>query len=178
MLKKIALPAALLLVAFALPMLTTRSSRFVIENAAEFGLPADAVWEAFATVPDWPAWWPGVRAARLSPGCREGAVLELVLEGNPERSSARIVTFVPGKEIAWSRKGVLGSTTRTRWRLQPGEGGTVIRLESPIEGPQAVLARVTGREAFEKYHQTVLASLQRRLLAPVDSNSPTEPNHQ
>jgi hypothetical protein len=178
MLKKVAVLAAILLIAFTVMLPATRSSRFAVETAVQISQPAAAVWGVLAAVPQWPAWWPGVAAARLSPGWQEGAALELVLQGNPERSPARITAFEPLQEMAWTRGGVLGSTTRTRVRLQPDAGGTLVRMESSIRGPQAFFARLTGRGEFEKYHQAVLAGLQRQLLPVPSASQPTESSRQ
>ncbi len=159
MLKKMLILVTLLVVAFAVMMLTTRSTTFTVGNTLAIEQPAPFIWQALVAVERWPSWWPGMEASALAPGWQEGAVLNLTLKGTPETSAARVVSVLPETELAWEREGVLGSVTATTLRLEPVSGAVLVTLESTIRGPQAFLARFTGEEQFGKYHQRVLAAL-------------------
>ncbi len=134
-----------------------------VETRAEIGRPPAQIWTVLLAVQDWPDWWPGVEKAAIESSWQPGGRLTLVLKKNPERSLARITEVQRSRELAWTRQGVLGSSTFTRWRLLPTAVGTTVYLESRIRGPQAFLARLTGRKTFEKYQQMVLESLKSRL---------------
>jgi hypothetical protein len=159
MLKKMLVLATVLIVAFGVMMLTTRSTTFTVGNSLAIELPGSSIWPALVAVEEWPAWWPGMESAALAPGWEEGAVLSLRLKGRPESSAARVVSVLFEKELVWEREGVLGSVTATTLRLEPVAGAVLVTLESSICGPQAFLARFTGDDEFGKYHQRVLAAL-------------------
>ncbi len=159
MLKKITVLAVLLVLAFGVMMLTTRSSSFVVVNSLGIGHPSEKIWLVLTNVEDWPRWWPGVQEARLPQGWQKGALFHLILKGTPEKDQARIVAVEPNKELVWARSGVLGSSSRTSLRLVRMSGGTEVFLESSITGPQAFLARITGKDEFGRYHDKVLEAL-------------------
>jgi uncharacterized protein YndB with AHSA1/START domain len=163
MLKKVAVLAGILVVAFGAVMVTADDRTFEVKNALIIDRPSAELWPVLTDVEKWPEWWPGVQEARLAQGWRRGARLDLVLKGTPEKEPARIERVVPEREIVWERPGILGSLTRTSVLLEPVPGGTRISLMSFIEGPQALLADFTGKEEFARYHEAVLASLKARL---------------
>ena len=163
MLKKIAILAGLLAMAFGVMMVTSGDRAFEVRNDLIIDRPAAQIWTVMTDVGKWREWWPGVQEARLTDTWRRGATLDLVLKGTPEERPARVETVVAERELVWKRPGILGSVTRTSILLEPVPGGTRISLVSFIEGPQAVLAGFTGREAFDRYHEAVLAALEGRL---------------
>jgi uncharacterized protein YndB with AHSA1/START domain len=163
MLKKVAVLAGILVVAFGAMMVTGGDRTFEVKNALTIDRPAAELWPVLTDVEKWPAWWPGVQEAHLAQGWRQGAKLDLVLKGTPEKKLATIERVVAEREMVWERPGILGSLTRTSVQLEPAPGGTRISLMSFIEGPQALLAGFTGQEEFAKYHEAVLASLEARL---------------
>lgn len=163
MLKKVAVLTGLLVMAFGVMMMTAGDRTFEVQNAVTINRPAVEIWPVLTEVEKWPAWWPGVQEARLSPGWRRGASLHLALKGTPEKKPATVDMVVDEREITWERPGILGSVTRTSVFLEPAPDGTRIKLMSFIEGPQAFLAAFTGREEFARYHEAVLGSLKARL---------------
>lgn len=159
MLKKVAVLAVFLGMAFGIMMLSTSEKTFEVENSLAIGRPASEIWPVLTDVERWQTWWPGMQKARLQPGWKEGAPLELILKGTPEKKAARVETVTAEKELTWVRCGVLKSVTRTSLRLEPVAGGTRVSLKSFIQGPQAFLAGFTGKEEFARYHEAVLAGL-------------------
>ncbi len=141
-------------------MLTSRNAHFHQENSLEIPHPAAALWSVLVDAHNWPRWWPGMERVLLIEGpLEEGARIELFLTGIPDGEPARVKTFFPHEELSWERDGILGSLTRTRFRLEEVHGGTMLSLESRIFGPQAVLARYARRDDFVRYHEVVLKSL-------------------
>lgn len=159
MLKKVAVLAVFLGIAFGAMMLSTSEKTFEVENSLTIGRPAAEIWPVLTDVERWKTWWPGMQKAQLQLGWKEGAPLELILKGTPEKKAARVETVVVGRELAWVRSGILKSVTRTSLRLEPVAGGTRVSLKSFIQGPQAFLAGFTGKEEFAGYHEAVLAGL-------------------
>lgn len=178
MLKKIAVLSLVLTAAFGLLMLAGRKATFVVETSGEVGRPLPVVWQTLTTVESWPKWWPGMKRAALPAGWRKGAALELVLAGNPDRRPARVVSVIRGGELSWTRPGVLASDTRTILRIEAHGGGSKVSVASCIVGPQAFLARVTGRDAFARYHRSILLHLKNFLekFAPGRAVDPLSQN--
>lgn len=163
MLKKMAVLAAILGIAFVVMMLTTRSTTFTGSHTETFEQPASRVWQVLTEVDRWSSWWPGMQEARISPALEEGAELTLILKGTPEKSPATVESLTPGRKMAWVRSGILGSTTRTTWQLEEQEGRALVTLETFIRGPQAFLANFTGKKQFAAYHEQAVSALRQQL---------------
>ena len=163
MLKKLAVLLTLVLIAFGVMMATTGQSFFSVEDSIIIETPLEQTWDFLAAVSAWPQWWPGVEAARVVPGLRAGARFELILRG-VAAPPPTIESLVRHKQLSWIRDGVLGSSTRTGLRLSAHQHGTEVTLSSTIRGPQAFLARLTGRQNFESYHRQVLEAMRDRLV--------------
>jgi uncharacterized protein YndB with AHSA1/START domain len=164
MLKKLAVLLTLTLIAFGVMMATTGQSVFSVEDSIIIETPLEQTWDFLAAVSAWPQWWPGVEAARVVPRLQAGARFELTLQGDAEALPATIESIVRHKQLSWIRDGVLGSSTRTGLRLSAHQHGTEVTLSSTIRGPQAFLARLTGRQNFESYHRQVLEAMRDRLV--------------
>ncbi len=168
MLKKLVVLLLALGIAFGVMMATTRSSTFDVSDSLNIGQTPETIWQALTAVEQWPGWWPGVQEARLEPGLQQGAALHLILKGTPERQPAHVAGVVAPHRFAWSRPGVLGSSTMTEVRIEPTGGGALVSISSRILGPQAFMARFTGKEEFSKYHRLVLE----RLMAFMEQPAP------
>lgn len=159
MLKKLLVLVAVLSLAFGALMLTSGKTAFDVQNCKDVKASPGEVWQVLVDAPSWNLWWPGVKEAKVEPDWQVGASLQQVLAGDADSKPARITGLVPMMALAWERPGVLGSTVGTRLELGTASRGSSLCIASAISGPQAVLARVTGREEFEQYHQKVLSGL-------------------
>jgi hypothetical protein len=164
MLKKALILGLVLIASFGVMLLTTRASTFVVQNSQLIVQDPVKVWQVLADVELWPEWWPGVETARLDSFWAEGEQLELVFKGNPADGPAQIDRYQIGLELAFSREGVLGSRASTALRLESQPGAVLVTVVSMVRGPQAFLARFTGREAFAAYHKRLLDSLSERAM--------------
>ena len=165
MLKKAAIVVLLLALACGGFLFFTRESRLEVTTSREVSFPPAKVWREVAEVWAWPRWWPGLETAEVNAQLVPGTEIRLGLKGDPERSLAQVLTVVPARELAWSRPGVLGSRTVTRFELRPTPTGTTVVVTSSIFGPQAVFARATGRDAFTGYQQRLLDALAAQLAS-------------
>ncbi|AMV71579.1 SRPBCC family protein [Desulfuromonas sp. DDH964] len=163
MLKKLTVVLVLLALAGGGFLVFSRDSRLDVTSSREVAFPPAKVWREVAEVWAWPRWWPGLETAEVNAQLLPGTEIRLGLKGDPERSLAQVVTVLPARELAWSRPGVLGSRTVTRFELRPTAAGTTVVVTSSILGPQAILARATGREAFSSYQQRLLDALAAQL---------------
>lgn len=175
MLKKLLAVGALLVALLGLLLLTARDHRFEVVTARTFEQPPAAVWQLLAAPATWNQWWPGLEAVEAGQGLRPGAPLGLALKGLPERAPAEVLVVVPERELAWRRPGVLGSFSFTRFALLPVGTGTEVTMSSAIVGPQAILARATGRTEFTNYHNRLLLQLAARLPGTPVAATGTEP---
>nr|NIS39964.1 hypothetical protein [Desulfuromonadales bacterium] len=165
MLKKTLLLVVVIMLGFGAMIATTRDATFAVTESRSLTAGQPAIWEALTDVEAWDEWWPGIETAQLSPGWTEGATLALTLKGRPEKTPAIVDGFNRGRQVSWTRPGVLGSTTRTLLRIERSGEGVVVSMESRLHGPQAFLARFTGEESFRNYQELVLRSLQESLVA-------------
>lgn len=159
MLKKVVVLLLLLGLAFALMLLTTGGSRFVVRSSRVLPAPPQQVWQHLAAVPDWPRWWPGLTRVRLDDGLSAGSMLQLQLRGQPRVTRARLSVVGAPDELGWESPGVFGSHAGTRFLLEAQAAGCRLTVENYIHGPQAFLARFTGREAFSRYQRKLLENL-------------------
>jgi uncharacterized protein YndB with AHSA1/START domain len=164
MLKKLAVLLTLTLIAFGVMMATTGQSVFSVEDSIIIEAPLEQTWDLLAAISAWPQWWPGVESARVIPRLQAGARFELILRGDADAPPATIESLVRHKQLSWIRDGVLGSSTRTALQLTAHQRGAEVTLSSVIRGPQAFLARLTGRQNFESYHRQVLEAMRDRLV--------------
>ncbi len=165
MLKKIAVLLTILGLAFVLLLLTTGESRFELRSSAMMSGSQEQVWQILVTIEEWPQWWPGVERARLTGGLVSGSDIDLRMKGQPGEDPARLIIVTPPTELVWERPGVLNSRAGTRFLLEEGNDGCSLTVENFIQGPQAVLARITGKDAFAEYQQQMLKNLELYLRA-------------
>ena len=165
MLKKALILASVILLCFGIMMAATRDARFAVEESRVLDEPRQAIWSVLVDVNAWPQWWPGVAAAELDPAWSRGAMLLLTLEGRAQKAPAIVDLCQQGSHLSWSSPGVLGSTIRTQLRLEKTSSGVLVSMENSLDGPQAFLARFTGKETFSQYQKQVLQALQECLMA-------------
>lgn len=170
MLKKIAVLLTLLGMAFGLMLLTTGESRFEVQTSAPLHVPPTRVWQVLAAVGEWSEWWPGVEEAQLYGSLVAGSEVSLRLKGVPTEDPALLTKVDVLHELTWERPGVLGSRAGTRFLIEVINGGSRLTVENFVQGPQAFLARITGKDTFIKYQQEILKSLQEKLSAEVEKD--------
>ncbi len=163
MLKKGLFLILVIMAAFGVLLLTTQSSTFEVRDSRVIHQKTDRVWQVLTEVERWSQWWPGVETARLGSCWAEGESLELLLKGNPANGPARIDRYQLDHELVFSRAGVLGSRAGTGFLFEALPGAVRVTVETTVSGPQAFLARFTGRAAFSAYHQRLLDGLSERV---------------
>lgn len=165
MLKKALILVAGVLLCFGIMMAAARDSSLAVEESLILEEHPRVIWSVLTDVNAWPEWWPGVTAAEIDPGWSRGAMLALKLKGRSERAPAIVDLYRQENRLSWSSPGVLGSTIRTRIRLEKTSSGVLVSIGNNLRGPQALLARFTGKETFSQYQRQVLRSLQECLQA-------------
>ncbi len=160
MLKKITALLVFLGLAFVLLLLTTTDSHFEVRHRALLSGSQKQVWQVLAKVDEWPLWWPGIEQAKLHGPMQVGSEITLQMKGRPDRTPAQLTVVRPPQRLVWERPGVLNSRAGTRFILEGSQGQSYLTVENYIRGPQAFLARITGKDAFDKYQQQILQKLQ------------------
>ncbi|WP_020676955.1 SRPBCC family protein [Geopsychrobacter electrodiphilus] len=159
MLKKIIVLAGLLVIALVLLLLTTQQSSFSVESHRDYQVSQAGLWQVLAEVRQWPRWWPGAEKAELAGSFSTGNAMHLDLKGMSAETPVILTRVDRPRILIWERSGVLMSRAGTRFDLEPIEGGCRLRIENFIRGPQAMLAHITGEEAFLKYQSKLLENL-------------------
>jgi len=163
MLKKIAVLLVLLGCSFALMLLTTGESKFEVRSQASFPVSQAEVWQVLVAVGQWPDWWPGMEDARLEGAMTAGSEIGLRLKGMTSSELVMLTEVRSLDELVWEGAGVFGSRTGTGFSLNSETQGCRLTVTNFVHGPQAFLARITGKDAFVQYQQELLQSLRRSL---------------
>lgn len=89
------------------------------------------IWDMLLDVPNWTAWFPEIKSARIEDAAAAGAVIAWTTRGMTIRSRLTVVT--PPQVLAWD--GSDGAVRGLhRWSLEALEGGTRVRNEESISG--------------------------------------------
>jgi hypothetical protein len=165
MLKKIILFLSLLGFAFIVLLLTSQRSSFRVESHRDYEVSQLKLWQVLAAVEEWPLWWPGAEKAELVGSLVAGGEIRIALRGVPTEHPAQLTLVDMPSALVWEREGFLMSRAGTGFLLEPAANGVRLRVENHIHGPQAILARLTGEEAFRKYQLRLLENLDLYLQA-------------
>ena len=118
-------------------MEVNRSAPAVASSKIEVAAPPEVVWDVIADFPAWPDWNPEVKSISI-----EGPVAE----GTRFRWKAATTITSTLREV--ERPGAIGWTGKAFglaavhvWRLDPRNGGTLLRTEESWEGPLPRLLR-------------------------------------
>jgi uncharacterized protein YndB with AHSA1/START domain len=137
-----------------------------VTETVEIAAPPERVWQVLTDVEAWPTWTDSVRAARLLDGAplAEGSRVELRQPRLP--TTVWVVTeLVDGSSFSWSARGP-GVVSVADHRLEPGDGGTRVRLEFSQQGPLGTALGVVAGGLVRRYVGMEAAGLKRRCEQP------------
>lgn len=115
-----------------------------VEGFTTVSAPAEAIWERFLDVPNWPSWNRSIARARVGCGqLHEGATLiwwfNPIRGWMPYRMPARatIVEFIPVERVTWEVTALPGFHARHSYLFERDPGGDQSRFGSweQAEGP-------------------------------------------
>jgi len=129
-------------------MATRGQARPDVEVEVFVAAAADVVWELVGDPTRMSEWSPELVRSRWIGGARGPAVGHRFRGHNrigPRRWSTvcTVVTHEPGREVAWDVTSVGLPVARWSYRLEPGEGGTVLRAS--FEDHRGTLVTLAGR---------------------------------
>lgn len=144
----------------------------VVAASGSVAAPADAAWETFARVEEWPLWSrPLHEGARFvgEPGFRlAGAFEEVLALGFPigtVRSESFVTRLVPGRELVSCQSGG-GVTSCRTWRFTPvTPERTFVVCAEVFHGPPVGLLAPFVQSRWSRLYQQSVSGLARRVEA-------------
>ena len=124
-----------------------RSAPAVAQAEAEITADPETVWEVLTDLEGWPSWNPDVSAVALDGGLREGGTFRW------KAGRATITSTIQQVErpslIGWTGK-TTGIDAVHVWRLEPHDGGTLVRTEESWQGLLVRVIRGSMRKSLQK----------------------------
>jgi uncharacterized protein YndB with AHSA1/START domain len=119
----------------------------VARSEAEIAADLETVWEVLTGFEDWPSWNPDVSAATLEGGLAEGSVFRWKTGRSKITSTLRRVERP--RLVGWTGK-TMGIQAVHVWRLDPRDGGTLVRTEESWEGLPVRFFRGSLQKSLQK----------------------------
>jgi uncharacterized protein YndB with AHSA1/START domain len=131
----------------------------------EIGAPVEAVWDVLTAIDGWPGWNRDVKWVSIEGPAVEGTSFRW--KAGPSTIRSTIVSVERPRLIAWTGK-TLGIKAVHVWRLEPRNGGTLLRTEESYEG---LVSRIL-RRSLQKTLDKALADGAAYLKAEAEKTSP------
>lgn len=112
------------------------SAPVVAEAEIEVAADPHTVWEVLTAMEDWPRWNPDVKSVSVRGEVAEGT--EFRWKAGPATITSALQRVDPPRLIGWTGR-TLGLRAVHIYRLEPRDGGTLVRTEESYDG---LLARV------------------------------------
>jgi len=103
----------------------------VARSETQIAAPVEKVWALLTHIDGWPAWQPGVSAAKLEGGLSQGSIFRWKANGLSIVSTIR--ELEPERHIGWTGES-LGTYAVHLWYLEPRDQGTYVRVEESLSG--------------------------------------------
>jgi hypothetical protein len=123
------------------------------EAELEIAAPIEIVWNVLSAIDQWPTWNPDVRSASLEGPLAEGSVFRW--KAGPGTITSTIQRLEPPRLIAWTGK-TFGIRAFHVWRLEEGEGRTLVRTEESYDG---LVARIFRRPLAKTLERALVDGL-------------------
>jgi uncharacterized protein YndB with AHSA1/START domain len=124
-----------------------RSAPAVADAETEIAADPETVWEVLTDLEGWPRWNPDVSSVRLDGRVEPGATFTW------KAGRATITSTIRKTErpslIGWTGK-TAGIDAIHVWRLEPRDGGTLVRTEESWQGLLVRLLRGPMRKSLQK----------------------------
>jgi hypothetical protein len=119
----------------------------VARSEAKIIADLETVWQVLTGFEDWPSWNPDVSAVTLEGGLAEGSVFRWKTGRSKITSTLRKVERP--RLVGWTGK-TMGIQAVHVWRLDPRDGGTLVRTEESWEGLPVRLFRGPLQKSLQK----------------------------
>lgn len=128
-------------------MEVNRDAPVLARAEAEIAADPDTVWEVLTAFEDWPSWNPDVSSVSLEGDIAEGTAFRWKAGRVTINSTLRQVERP--RTLAWTGK-TTGIDAVHVWRLEPRDGGTLVRTEESWKGLLVRLLRGPMRKSLQK----------------------------
>ena len=91
----------------------------------------EKVWQVLSAINHWPNWQSSVTHARMEGSLAENTIFRW--KASRVRFTSRLHTVIPGQILGWTGK-TLGASAIHNWYLEPGDNGTLVRVEESLQG--------------------------------------------
>jgi uncharacterized protein YndB with AHSA1/START domain len=127
------------------------------------------VWDVLTDFQNWPRWNRDVKSMSMQGGLAKGSVFRW--KAGPGTITSTIQRVEPPRAISWTGT-TFGIKAKHVYRLEPREGGTMVRTEESYEG---IVARLL-RTSLQKTLDQGLSSGLRYLKAEAERRTTAQPS--
>lgn len=124
-----------------------RNAPAVGSGEIRIGASPEVVWDVIADIEHWPGWNQDIASASLEGDLVEGTTFRWKSGRSTITSTLRVVD--PPRRLGWTGR-TLGITAIHDWRLEPADGGTLVRTDESWGGLLARLFSGYSRKTIEK----------------------------
>lgn len=103
----------------------------IARSETQIAAPVEKVWALLTNIDGWPAWQPGISAAKLEGGLAQGSIFRWKANGLSIVSTIR--ELEPERHIGWTGDS-LGMKAVHLWHLEPRDQGTHVSVEESLSG--------------------------------------------
>jgi uncharacterized protein YndB with AHSA1/START domain len=147
------------------PTTIDRSAPVLGSGEIVIDAPAETVWDVLTAVEDWPSWNPDVKSVSIEGPVAPGTVFRW--KSGPGTITSTLQELERPRLASWTGR-TFGLRAVHVWRLEPQEGGTLVRTEETFDGALARLFR--GR--LQRRLDAALADGLRHLKAEAERRAP------
>jgi uncharacterized protein YndB with AHSA1/START domain len=132
------------------------SAPVIGRSQTEIDASPETVWEVLTAVESWPAWNPDVKSVSVEGDIAEGKSFRW--KAGPGTITSTIQQIDAPRRIAWTGK-TFGIDATHVYRLEGGNGKTLVRTEESYEGLVARVLRGSLQKTLDKALEQGLAHL-------------------
>jgi len=116
-------------------------------SESEIAADPETVWEVLTAFESWPSWNPDVSSVKLEGGLVEGS--EFRWKAGRATITSTLRKVERPRLLGWTGK-TTGIQAVHVWRLEPSDGGTLVRTEESWEGLPVRILRGTMQRSLQK----------------------------
>jgi uncharacterized protein YndB with AHSA1/START domain len=134
-------------VEIAVALEVNKNAPVIGADEIEIAASPQSVWDVLTDFEQWPSWNPDVKSMSMQGGLATGSVFRW--KAGPGKITSTIHHLEPPNLIGWTGA-TFGIKAKHVYRLEPGNGGTLVHTEESYEGGVTRLLRGSLQKTLDK----------------------------